>query len=115
MQKAGLSNLAARLSTDRMGQLTLEEIVRADPDLLIVNAENNAPPSIADGLLRHPVLAAFAASGRSVAVPPRLWTCAGPALPEAAARLAAAWLRLSGAGASGEDRPAAYIGGGALR
>jgi len=115
MQKAGLSNLAARLSTDRMGQLTLEEIVRADPDLLIVNAEKDAPPSLADGLLRHPVLAAFAASGRSAALPPRLWTCAGPALTEAAARLAAARLRLSGASAPGEVGPAAHIGGGALR
>lgn len=115
MQKAGLSNLAARLSTDRKGQLTLEEIVRANPDLLIINAEKDAPPSLADGLLRHPVLAAFATAGRSVALPPRLWTCAGPALTEAAARLATARLSLSGVGASGEDRPAAHLGGGTLR
>lgn len=97
MEKAGLANLAATLATDRMGQLALEEIVRAAPDLLVVNAAEDAPPSLADALLRHPALAPFAAEGRTVSLPIRLWTCAGPELAEAADRLAAARLRLSAA------------------
>ncbi|MFG1299176.1 ABC transporter substrate-binding protein [Xanthobacter sp. V3C-3] len=96
MEKAGLINLAASLSTDKMGQLALEEIVRAQPDFLVVNAEDDAPPSLAEALLRHPALAPFAAGGRTISLPLRLWTCAGPELAEAAARLAAARARLPG-------------------
>lgn len=87
---AGLDNLAARLSTDRLGQLNLEEIVAARPDLVVVNAAPDAPPSLADEMLHHPALAGFRAEGRTVSLPTRLWTCAGPELAEAAERLAAA-------------------------
>lgn len=101
MARAGLDNLAARLSADKFGQLTLEEIVRADPDFLIVNG-GDGPPSLADDLLHHPALARFRAEGRIVSLPLRLWTCAGPELAEAAARLAAAtrFPRAAPAGAS---------------
>lgn len=97
MGRAGLTNLAAALPTDKMGQLALEEIVRAAPDLLVVNAEDDAPPSLAEALLHHPALASFAAEGRTLSLPLRLWTCAGPELAQAAARLAAARARLTGA------------------
>lgn len=90
MARAGLDNLAAQLATDRLGQLALEEVVWAQPDVLVVNAAPDAPPSLADDLLTHPALAAFRGSGRSVSLPIRLWTCVGPQLAEAAARLAAA-------------------------
>ena len=86
--RAGLDNLAARLTPDRMGQLTLEDIVTARPDLLVINASADGLPSLADELLHHPALARRA--GRSVALPTRLWACAGPELAEAGRRLAAA-------------------------
>lgn len=98
MEKASLSNLAARLPTDKMGQLALEEIVRAAPDLVVVNADEAAPPSLADALLHHPALAPF--KDRTLALPLRLWTCAGPELAEAASLLAAARARLSGPAAA---------------
>lgn len=87
LSRAGLDNLAARLSPNALGELTLEEIVAARPDLLIINAEPGAPPSLADALLSHPVLSGYAKAGRMVALPLRLWTCAGPELAEAARRL----------------------------
>lgn len=90
LSRAGLDNLAGRLATDRLGQLNLEEIVAARPDLIVVNAADDAPPSLADALLHHPALAGFRAEGRTVSLPTRLWTCAGPELAEAAERLAAA-------------------------
>ncbi len=95
LTRAGLDNLAARLSPDRLGQLTLEEILAAKPDLLIINGADDAPPSLADDLLHHPALAPYAAQGRLVSLPPRLWACAGPQLAEAAKRLAAARLRIA--------------------
>ncbi|MEP9365761.1 ABC transporter substrate-binding protein [Xanthobacter sp. VNH20] len=87
--RAGYENLAARLSTDRLGQLNLEEIVEAQPDLLVINGGGDAPPSLADELLHHPALAPFTADGRTLSLPTRLWTCAGPELAQAAQRLAA--------------------------
>ncbi|MEW6255752.1 MAG: ABC transporter substrate-binding protein [Pseudomonadota bacterium] len=95
LTRAGLDNLAARLSPDRLGQLSLEEIVAAKPDLVIINGAEDAPPSLADELLRHPALAPYAAQGRLVSLPPRLWACAGPQLAEAAQRLAAARRRVA--------------------
>lgn len=95
LARAGLDNLAARLSPDRMGQLALEEIVTARPDLLVVNSAPDAPPSLADELLHHPALAPFVKAGRTVPLPLRLWACAGPELAEAARRLAAARARIA--------------------
>jgi iron complex transport system substrate-binding protein len=95
LARAGLDNLAPRLSTDRMGQLALEEIVTARPDLLVVNSAPDAPPSLADELLHHPALAPFAKAARTVPLPIRLWACAGPGLAEAARRLASARARIS--------------------
>lgn len=95
LARAGLDNLAPRLSTDRMGQLALEEIVTARPDLLVVNSAPDAPPSLADELLHHPALAPFAKAARTVPLPIRLWACAGPGLAEAARRLAYARARIA--------------------
>ena len=95
LARAGLDNLAARLSTDRMGQLALEEIVVARPDLLVVNSAPDAQPSLADELLHHPALAPFTKAARAVPLPIRLWACAGPGLAEAAARLAAARTKIA--------------------
>lgn len=106
LTRAGLDNLAARLSTDRLGQLSLEEIVMARPDLLIINSAPDGPASIADEMLHHPVLAPLRAEGRVVAVPTRLWACAGPELAEAAARLAAARMAIATRDGGGQGRNA---------
>ncbi|GGF70457.1 cobalamin ABC transporter substrate-binding protein [Azorhizobium oxalatiphilum] len=87
MTRAGLDNIAGRNPADRMGQLSVEQIVIARPDVLITDAEPGAPPSLAQEVLRHPALAAMPA--RKISVPGRLWACAGPELAQAAAILAA--------------------------
>ncbi len=83
LTRAGLLNLAAELQTDRLGQLPLERIVTAKPDVLIINADRQAPASMAQALLDHPALADIKATATVVEVPTRLWTCAGPQLVEA--------------------------------
>jgi len=90
MRRAGLDNLAARLAPDRLGQVSLEEIVVARPDVLVVEVPEEEPPSVAQSLLDHPALARTAARGQVVEVPTRLWACPGPQMAEAMARLAAA-------------------------
>lgn len=90
MSRAGLDNLAARLPADKFGQLPLEEVVVAHPDVLVVDTDPAAPPSLAEGILDHPALRMFSRRGQMLAVPARLWACAGPELAKAAARLSAA-------------------------
>lgn len=95
MARAGLDNLAARLPADKFGQLPLEEVVVARPDVLIVDTDPAAPPSLAESLLAHPALRDLAGQGRTLALPARLWACAGPELATAAARLSAASTAIS--------------------
>lgn len=90
MQRAGLDNLAARLATDRMGQLGLEDIVTAAPEVMVVDMNPDAPPSLARSLIQHPALLRIAAHGAVVPLPARLWSCAGPQLGEAFTRLSRA-------------------------
>jgi iron complex transport system substrate-binding protein len=87
---AGLDNLAPALGVDHYGRVPLEAVVTAHPDVLILDARRDGPPSWATDLLRHPVLAGLPGDTRMVVLPSRLWTCGGPAVIEAVARLAQA-------------------------
>lgn len=89
IRRAGLDNVASRLSPDRLGQLSLEEIVSARPQVLILDTDADAPPSMAGAIMQHPALMHAAIGANIVSVPTRLWACAGPQLAEAYARLAA--------------------------
>jgi len=89
LTRAGLVNLAAELQTDGLGQLPLERIVEARPDVLIINADPDAPASMAQALLDHPALADLKETATVVEVPTRMWICAGPQLVEAMAILKA--------------------------
>lgn len=70
--------------------MPLEQIVADPPDLLIVGEDYADAPSLALEFLRHPALLQADFGDRRVAVPTSLWTCAGPWLGEAAARIATA-------------------------
>ena len=90
LQTAGLRNLATELGLPDSGYLPLEVLLSHPPDLLVLDDYRPDLPSLGEQLLRHPALQAMAARRRTVAMPSRLWVCAGPGLAEAAERLAAA-------------------------
>lgn len=90
IRAAGLVNVAAELGHDRFGQVPLEAAAFADADLIVLDEGEPGTPSLADALLRHPVLEALRRQGRTVSIPNRLWTCPGPQVAEVVARLAAA-------------------------
>lgn len=90
MRRAGLDNIAGRIPTDRLGQLSLEDIVTAAPEVLILDIDADSPPSLARNLIQHPALKAGAAKATIVSLPARLWSCPGPQLVEAFARVRAA-------------------------
>jgi len=100
MGKAGLDNLADRLKTDRLGQVSVEEILVAQPDVLIVDNAADAPPSLAQSVLNHPALRRLAAERTTLQLPVRLWSCAGPELAEALRLLAHAAARATRANAA---------------
>ncbi|MGO4666787.1 ABC transporter substrate-binding protein [Bosea sp. 2RAB26] len=89
LTRAGLTNLAAELGIDSYGQIALETVALGQADMLILNTTPDGPPSLAHEILGHPLLAKLGARLRLVALPSKLWTCAGPAVLDAIELLAA--------------------------
>jgi iron complex transport system substrate-binding protein len=81
--RAGLENIAATLKIDNYGQIPLETVVMQGVEVLIASTSRDGPPAMATEILKHPVLAKIANRTRLVAMPTRLWTCAGPAVVDA--------------------------------
>lgn len=90
---AGFRNLARGLVRLGGGQLPLETLLAADPDLLVIEQAREGSASLADALLDHPALAARFADSRILRVPAKLWVCGGPFSVEAARLLVLARLR----------------------
>jgi iron complex transport system substrate-binding protein len=84
---AGLDNIGARMKLGNYSQVPLEVVVRSEVDVLIVSASRDGPPSLATEVLNHPVLAKLEPRTRIIVLPSRLWSCGGPEVVEAIARL----------------------------
>jgi len=105
LRAAGFLNDAAARGLTGYGFLALETVAAHPPDLLIANTEPKEHPSLADRLLKHPVLDRILPAGARVRIPGSLWTCAGPFMAEAVTRLADIRARLlGGAGMEGGPR-----------
>ena len=76
LHRAGLRNLAAALGVHAIGRVTLEQVVAARPDVIVVADGWPGQPSLAHQFLKHPAL--DSAGGTRVVVPSRLWNCGGP-------------------------------------
>lgn len=83
LTKAGFVNLATDLGIDNYGQIALETVALGGADILILNTTADGPPSLAHEILNHPVLARLGDRLKLVALPSKLWTCAGPAVIDA--------------------------------
>jgi iron complex transport system substrate-binding protein len=100
MTRAGLDNVAAHMKLGNYSQLPLEIAVRSDVDILIISARRDGPPSLATALLDHPVLSKLGPKTHIVVLPTNLWSCGGPEVAEAIARLRAAAQDIVSSGAS---------------
>lgn len=83
LTRAGFVNLAAELGIDNYGQIALETVALGEADILILNTSEGGPPSLAHEILNHPLIGRLGDRLRLVALPSRLWTCAGPAVIDA--------------------------------
>ena len=80
MTRTGLTNLAARLDKPALSQLSLEEMVAARPDYLIVESATDRVTDQGTEMLHHPALKDI--PRLSI---PQAWTvCGGPAYVQAA-------------------------------
>jgi iron complex transport system substrate-binding protein len=100
MTRAGLDNVAAHMKLGNYSQLPLEVAVRSDVDVLIISARRDGPPSLATALLDHPALSKLGPKTHIVVLPTNLWSCGGPEVAEAIARLRAAAQDVVDSGAS---------------
>ncbi len=86
--QAGLINLAPRVGLGVGGYLSLERLLAADPDVLLMERYWPGAASLGQTLLRHPALQHAIAQRPTLFVPSRLWICGGEFLAEAVAFLA---------------------------
>jgi iron complex transport system substrate-binding protein len=94
LSRAGLRNLAVERRIDNYGELPLELLLFAQPDLLIMNTAEDRGPAMAYEVLRHPALVRRYHGARVVSVPSAWWSCPGPRLVDAVQRLHHAAQRL---------------------
>ncbi len=91
-RRAGFVDLATALGLKGAARVSLEQLLRADPEL-VVKADRGAA-ALADLPLRHPALRHAFPSGRAIAVPDRLWICGAPFVADAVRMLDARRERL---------------------
>lgn len=84
MRAGGLSNAAKSMPMNRLGRISVESVLAAAPQLVILNAAREGGPALADAAIRHPALAAL--KGRSLIVEASLTPllCPGPWSADAA-------------------------------
>jgi iron complex transport system substrate-binding protein len=95
MMRAGLVNLAATLGKPPLAQVSLEEMVAADPDFLIVESATDTVSDQGSEMLHHPALKHIP----RISIPQAWTVCGGPAYVRAARSIAAQIARHDGGGA----------------
>jgi iron complex transport system substrate-binding protein len=90
MQLAGLHNVAVDLGIEDYRPLSLELLVSAPPEILLVGATTRGAPTHAEGVVHHRALRALESRMRREPLPARLLYCAGPTMMDALDALVAA-------------------------
>lgn len=89
MEAAGLANIATEHGLPGGGTIALEEMILANPDLIITGRPYDTP-SQAEQVLAHPALAALRQRATTAPFTDRDWVCGTPFVISAIRRLAAA-------------------------
>lgn len=85
MTRAGLVNLAAKLGKPSLSRVSLEEMVVARPDFLIVESATDSVVDQGTEMLHHPALDSIP----RISIPQAWTVCGGPAYVQAARSIAA--------------------------
>lgn len=92
MTRVGLVNLAGKLGKPPLSQLSIEEMVAAEPDYLIVESATDIVTDQGSEMLHHPALRDIP----RISVPQAWTVCGSPAYTQAARSMAAQIVRLEG-------------------
>jgi iron complex transport system substrate-binding protein len=84
MTLAGVRNVAAEQGLDRWGSLSMETLLRATPDLVVLTGYRASQPSLANAVLAHPALRHVRATRPTVTVRAAYWACGLPQSLESA-------------------------------
>jgi iron complex transport system substrate-binding protein len=90
MVLAGLDNIAADRGLDRWGSLSVETLVRSEPELLILARYRADQPSLANTVFEHPAVEHLAARAASLVIPGAEWGCGLPQSLDSVAAMQAA-------------------------
>jgi iron complex transport system substrate-binding protein len=85
---AGFRNKAADYRLTRSGQLPLELLAAAPPDLIVLSSAEDEYRTVVGDNLRHPVLATLRRQRAAIVLPWRMWLCGTPHIADAIVRLA---------------------------
>ena len=96
MSDAGFVNVARRLSISGVGQISLEQLVVAQPDVVVFLRSVRNAPSMARASFRHPALQILKSRVVLATMPSNLLNCGGPAYAEAVQRLAVIRQKMTG-------------------
>ncbi len=88
MRAAGLRNAGRELEAGVYAEVPLERLVTTAPGMLILGVFATDQPSLAQGIMHHPVFAALDTERAPLRLPGRLWSCGGWFAGEAVARMA---------------------------
>ena len=83
LELAGMDNLAALKGIEYYGNLSLESVIQAQPELLIINDGTINPHSLAQRQLQHPALQHWLGDKNVTTMPPQFWICGGPMIADA--------------------------------
>jgi iron complex transport system substrate-binding protein len=78
MTLAGVRNVAAEQGLDRWGSLSMETLLRAAPELVVLTGYRASQPSLANAVLAHPALRGVRDTRPTVTVRTAYWACGLP-------------------------------------
>jgi iron complex transport system substrate-binding protein len=96
MTLAGLVNKAPELGVGTYGQVPLESILAAKPDIIVNLSYRPGVPSISNMSMQHPALRALLGGSPPLSVPGRLFNCGTPLIAAAAEAMAEALIENGG-------------------
>ncbi|ARN74786.1 ABC transporter substrate-binding protein [Oceanicoccus sagamiensis] len=85
---AGYTNLAADLGIEYYGNISLEQLVISNPDVVVIDEDIPDQNSLAQNFVTHPVLKRLLGNSNLVSVPTNHWICPGPLASKAILALA---------------------------
>lgn len=88
LRAAGYINLAATMGINHYGNLSIEQLLYAQPDLVIIDDSTHNQRSLAQRYTRHPALRKTLGERHLISVDANQWLCAGPMAADAIQTLA---------------------------